>query len=437
MTFCHNCGVKLALGIEKFCPNCGIKLQGKASGAGSTSIDNTQGGVFGAGITGSGNITGREIGYTVQGNVIYLQISGSLSMEVLDSLQKMMAVPIRVEETHNVSDAGAVKTKAIESGSAHQQIKNILSEVNSIEKNTGTQIQAINAGDLHISKNELTLKEIILKGNEHYYKKEFNEAIMWYDKALGIENNNFDLWYNKGYALVSLGKYEDAVKCYDKAIEIDPGRAFEYKREGKGWSLIKLGKQDEAIKYHEKALETNPKDLTALWNKALFLSDAHRYEEAIECYDEISKLNPNSSNVWYNLGTVFNRLAKYEEAIKMFDKAIELDPNSSWTWENKGLALENLGKYNEAIKCYDKAIELDPNNAYAWNDKGAYLSDAGKYEEAVQCFDKAIYLYSKITELDPYYEKAYQNKAKALDRLRMRGDKKIKWYTSDGQPINK
>ena len=28
-------------------------------------------------------------------------------------------------------------------------------------------------------------------------------------------------WYNKGLALARLGKYEEAVECYDKALEIN------------------------------------------------------------------------------------------------------------------------------------------------------------------------------------------------------------------------
>ena len=78
MKFCHNCGLKLTLGNEKFCPDCGTNLQqlalGSTAGAGSTNISNNQGGVFGTGITGSGTITVKEIGYTVQGNVINLQM---------------------------------------------------------------------------------------------------------------------------------------------------------------------------------------------------------------------------------------------------------------------------------------------------------------------------------------------------------------------------
>jgi tetratricopeptide (TPR) repeat protein len=101
-----------------------------------------------------------------------------------------------------------IKAKLGESETSQQQIKNVLEQVDKIEKKARTEIKEIKVGDLQISKNELSLKEIILKGNEYYYRNEFNEAISWYDKALEIDKNNFDIWYNKGYALYILKRYE-------------------------------------------------------------------------------------------------------------------------------------------------------------------------------------------------------------------------------------
>ena len=76
--------------------------------------------------------------------------------------------------------------------------------------------------DQLIPKTDLSLKEIILKGNQHYYKKEFDEVLKWYDKAIEIEPNNYDLWLNKGNSLSELGKHKEAIECLDKAIKRNP-----------------------------------------------------------------------------------------------------------------------------------------------------------------------------------------------------------------------
>ena len=35
-------------------------------------------------------------------------------------------------------------------------------------------------------------------------------------------SNNVDAWNNKGVALDNLGRYQEAIEYYDKALEIDP-----------------------------------------------------------------------------------------------------------------------------------------------------------------------------------------------------------------------
>jgi tetratricopeptide (TPR) repeat protein len=58
--------------------------------------------------------------------------------------------------------------------------------------------------DSFLFSSEISLKEIILKGNEHYYNKEYKEAMECYDKALEIDPNDASAWYNKGLALNKL-----------------------------------------------------------------------------------------------------------------------------------------------------------------------------------------------------------------------------------------
>ncbi len=111
-----------------------------------------------------------------------------------------------------------IRIKSEETNAAKQQITTVLSEVNSIEKNTGTQIQEIKAGDLQISRNELTLKEYLLKGNEHYYKEEYTDAIEWYDKALKIDPDEVSVLNNKGLALDELEDFLDQGYAPNKVV---------------------------------------------------------------------------------------------------------------------------------------------------------------------------------------------------------------------------
>ena len=102
-----------------------------------------------------------------------------------------------------------------------QQISQVLEDINKISKKEGKEIQEIRAGNIQISRNQLSLQELLLKGT---HTEEFSKAIEYYDRILEIDPNNVSAWYNKGGALYSLEKNE-AIECIDKALEIKPDLA--------------------------------------------------------------------------------------------------------------------------------------------------------------------------------------------------------------------
>jgi tetratricopeptide (TPR) repeat protein len=132
-------------------------------------------------------------------------------------------------------------------------------------------------------------------------------------------------WNNKGVALKNLGKYDEAIEAFDRAIRLDPNDA-------PTWS------------YKGNAFNSQGK-----------------YDEAIKAYDEAIRLDPNYTDAWYNKGSALGRQGKYDEAIKCLDEAIRLDPNRASAWYNKGTALKLLGETSESNAAYAKAKELGYN----------------------------------------------------------------------------
>jgi tetratricopeptide (TPR) repeat protein len=63
-------------------------------------------------------------------------------------------------------------------------------------------------------------------------------------------------WYNKGKALYDLNKPIEALKAFDKAIEINP--QYEDAWDYEGLTLYRLSKYEDAIKAFDKAIEINP-----------------------------------------------------------------------------------------------------------------------------------------------------------------------------------
>lgn len=126
----------------------------------------------------------------------------------------------------------------------------------------------------------------------------------------------------------------------------------------KGLAFYKLGRYEEAIIAYDKAIETGPKYIHAWNNKGIALYCLGRYEEAIITYKKALEINPKYVPAWNRKGNAFNDLGRYEEALQAYEKALEIDPKYVYAWHNKGIALENLGRHEEASACYKRAEEL-------------------------------------------------------------------------------
>ncbi len=232
----------------------------------------------------------------------------------------------------------------------------------------------------------------------------YEEAIRDYDKAIELQPDYAAAYHNRGLAKNSLQRYEEAIKDYDKVIELQPEDAEAY--HNRGVAKYDLQRYEEAIADYDKAIELQPKLAKAYYNRGLAKHDLERYEEAIADYDKAIELQSEDANAYNNRGLAKYNLERDEEAIRDYDKAIELQSEDAKAYYNRGLAKYNLERDEEAIRDYDKAIELQSEDANAYNNRGLAKHDLERYEEAIRDYDKAI-------ELQPKLAKAYYNRGNA------------------------
>lgn len=134
------------------------------------------------------------------------------------------------------------------------------------------------------------------EGFEHMMKRKYDNAIGDFDKAIKIDPQYAEAWFNKGKALYyGKKKYNEALIAIDKAIE--------------------LGAQDAMI-----------------WTlRGNTLSDLGNPEEAIQAYDKAIQVNPQFAMAWNNKSLILRKQGKYDEALQLVNKAIELHGPESTT----------------------------------------------------------------------------------------------------------
>lgn len=184
------------------------------------------------------------------------------------------------------------------------------------------------------------------------------------------QENTTNYWYEKCIELINGGSYDEAIKAYDKAIQIAPENSDAWL--GKASVFILLKKDNESKEAFRKALDVANKTLIK---------------------------NPEDAEAWQNKGIAIANLGQREEAIKAFEKAIEIsdrilekNPKDAEFWWLKAESLEILGRKEPAIQAYDKVIELNSTKiAGAWIRK-AHILGPMKYNESVQAYTNAFEL---------------------------------------------
>jgi tetratricopeptide (TPR) repeat protein len=226
--------------------------------------------------------------------------------------------------------------------------------------------------------------------------------------APDLEDHDAGEWSNKGVNLKELKRYDEAMRCHEKALEIDPRYVFAWTN--KAAVLNALERYEEAIACCSKALEIHPRDAAAWNNKGNALYGLERHEEALAYYSEALEIDPQCVAAWAGKGNALSALGRSKEALACCLKALEIDPRYDAAWIGKGVALDRLERYEDAITCYSEALDIHPRCTTAWNNKGNALNAVGRHEEAIECCSKAL-------EIDPRYATASYNKGKALYAL--------------------
>ena len=249
------------------------------------------------------------------------------------------------------------------------------------------------------------------------YLGDLNQSVQAFNKAIEAVTSNSpaelaEAWDQRGFILADLAgplgnnmsMYEEAIKYFDRAAELDPQRkeAWIFK-----CSVLdtRLNRSDEALLAYDKAIEldgANAEDNESLSNawsgKGTALAELGRYNESFEAFDKAIELNPQASAfVWLSKGDALNQSGRYEEAAEAYDEVVEQNLESTkalaaHAYGSKGDALSALGKYDEAVIAYGKAIEqypLEPMGAQTWYRKGIALQALGRTSEAYAAFAKA------------------------------------------------
>jgi Flp pilus assembly protein TadD len=67
-----------------------------------------------------------------------------------------------------------------------------------------------------------SIDELSKTGKKQLEDEQYEDALNSFERAISLNQNDPDLWNLMGIVLRSLGRYDEAVECFNKSLEIDP-----------------------------------------------------------------------------------------------------------------------------------------------------------------------------------------------------------------------
>jgi tetratricopeptide (TPR) repeat protein len=209
--------------------------------------------------------------------------------------------------------------------------------------------------------------------------------------------------YSQGLGILSRDDYARAVTFFEKAVEIDPNYAEAWYQTGFCYGM--LGRHNEALKASKQAAKLRPNWSETYVNIGASSFALGQYKEAAEAYRTATKLDETNPETQYALGLSFGKLNRADEEILAYKRAVALKPDHANSIEKLGLAYFKQKRYADAAQSFEQLKTYKPD-ANTYNYLGESYLEIGKAEESLNALNNAV-------SYNPDFDKARYNLGRA------------------------
>jgi tetratricopeptide (TPR) repeat protein len=232
-----------------------------------------------------------------------------------------------------------------------------------------------------LQKHQSAAKTRINLGNVYRQQGQWERALAAYHQV--IKDSNLEpeasFYNNLGTVYEALEKWQEAEDAYLHAVDLLDTREDGFSIEGVRVlsNVAQLnairGSYEDAVRIYQKALEICDLSEDAYteattWNNlATVHHDYSNIEEAISAYEQALELHrrmgnrPGIATVLNNLGACYDDAQRYEEAIEVYQRSLTIADETTdayalaRTYSNLGVTYRHVGDYQNARSYYERA----------------------------------------------------------------------------------
>ena len=151
-------------------------------------------------------------------------------------------------------------------------------------------------------------------GRLYYDARDYASAIERFQKVIELDPNMMRAYDNLGLCYDYLGRFDEAVKSFSRAIELNrlQARPSPWPHLDLAASLISLNRLSEAEKNLRESIGYDPKLPQAHYQLGRVLEMQGQYEAAVQSLGQAVTLDPAYPEPHYLLGRIYHRLGNQE-----------------------------------------------------------------------------------------------------------------------------
>jgi len=179
------------------------------------------------------------------------------------------------------------------------------------------------------------------KGVERLTKRDLAGSLNHFKKAAQTFPEYYEAYYHVGVVETTLGHFDEAMKAFQKAIDLSSGR-YAWAEFGFGYLLFLQGKPEEAETAVRRGLELDSNSPDGFVILGLALLRLNRADEAERSAREALLRNPNFAPAYLVLSDACGQRHEYRAQLQGLDTYLKLEPNAA--------GIERVRQVREAVQ---------------------------------------------------------------------------------------
>jgi arylsulfatase A-like enzyme/Tfp pilus assembly protein PilF len=209
-----------------------------------------------------------------------------------------------------------------------------------------------------------------------------------YTKAIQLGARTLPTLSNRAYALLRVGRADEAAEILHSVLEADPYAQRVHARLGE--IALLRGRFQEAEEEYRKEMEIVPTSGVALIGLGKVAEKQNRLPEAIGYYQRAIESPNEAAKGYYHLGLAYEKAGDIERAIDQYRKAIHSDPTLVEAYYNIAILAKKRGDRRAAAEYLNKSVEVNPRFAKGLYGIGNLLREEAKHREATEQYRLAL-----------------------------------------------